>query len=138
MIAALAAAALLQVAPADDADALINQAVDRLMEADQALAFTQGRCSSIYPEGLTDPYAAAAQLAVLDLGIEQLTLSVTRLRQMHFAEGADAAGSSQATIRGCVAEIDDHAADLQQNVDGLVGLVTSLSQGSSPSTGTDG
>lgn len=127
MIALILAGALLaQDVPASEDEALFVQSLERILDAEEALAFTQGRCLIVYPTGQQDPFAIQAQQSVANLGDDVLTMSVVRLRQMRFAEGAEAAGTDRPTIRQCVAEIDEAATDLSAHVEGMAGLVRTL------------
>lgn len=124
----LVVALALQSSAQQEADALLLQATDQIFDAEEALAFTLGRCAAIYPSGSSDPFVIEARRGVEDIGMEPLTKWAVRLRQMRFAEGVEAGTEKGATVRTCVQRIDDEASTLNQHVMGMRGLIQSLSQ----------
>lgn len=126
MIALVLLAMLSQAISDDEAQALVNQAVEHIVAADQALAFVQGQCATVYPAGSSDPYAVQAQASVIEIGSDALTMAVTRGRQVRWAEGAESERAPPPSIRECVTDMDEASADLRQGVDGLRGLLRTL------------
>jgi hypothetical protein len=124
----LVLALALQGAVQQDADALLMQATDRIFDAEEALAYTLGRCASIYPAGSGDPFVIEAREGVEELGMEPLTKWTIRLRQVRYAEGVEAGPEKDATARTCLQRISDEASDLDQHVAGMRGLIQTLSQ----------
>lgn len=112
----------------DGAHDQLLSAANQIMDAEEALAFTLGKCAAVYPSGTADPFVVKARKEVEDIGLEELTMSVVRLRQLRFAEGAEAETRAKPTIRSCIGDIDDRASALQQHAQGFRGLVGTLSQ----------
>lgn len=131
IFAGLVAVAALQAAPLGRDDRAHDQllsAANQIMDAEEALAFTLGKCAAVYPSGPADPFVVKARKEVEEIGLEELTMSVVRLRQLRFAEGAEAGARAKPTIRACIGDIDGRASDLQQHAQGFRGLVGTLSQ----------
>lgn len=123
---------VLQSAPMSAADqetlVQLNQATDAVLDSQEALAFSLGRCSAAYPSGQADPYVVEARQALDGLGSRDLSMAAERVYLVRFSEGTEAAPTYKATVRECASEIGDAATELRQQVQGMRGLLTVISQ----------
>lgn len=122
----------MQAAPMTPADqerlAQLNAATDAILDSQDALAFSLGRCSTTFPSGQADPYVVEARQAVDDLGSRDLSMAAERVYLVRFTEGTEAAPTYKASVRECASEISDAATDLRQQVQGMRGLLTTIGQ----------
>jgi len=106
----------------EDADALIDQALTRLLHSSEAMAFEIGKCSLVYPNASTNPYVIKARQERSEINDESLSRQIERAESIGFAEGLQAAPASKATVRECAGGIEDRATEIENHTAGLLDL----------------